>query len=58
MTYLALARLTVGAEPRQHKRELQEGLERVIEEMAERGMTPAEIEAAFEEACTACEVDL
>lgn len=58
MTYLAVARLTVGADSAQQKRELQEGLERVVEEMVERGMTPADIEAAFEEACAVNEVDL
>lgn len=43
-TFLALTRLTVGADPRQHRRELQEGLERTVEEMVAQEWTPADIE--------------
>jgi hypothetical protein len=42
--YLAVARVTVGDPPGKQLRELQEGLDRVIWELHERGMSPDDIE--------------
>jgi hypothetical protein len=48
----------MGADERQHDRELQEGLERVICEMAERGWDNDRIARAVEDACAYNEVEL
>jgi hypothetical protein len=56
-TYLALARLTVGADKKTHRRELLEGMDRLVEEMHEYGMSDNDIGDAFRDACAQMEVE-
>lgn len=50
MTYLAVARITVGDEPKRQIRDLKEGLERVINELHDRGVSLDDIEREVETA--------
>jgi len=51
MTYLAVARITVGDKPGRQIRDLIEGLGRVVEELHDRGMSLDDIGTEFESAC-------
>lgn len=49
-TYLAVARITVGSEPKQQVKDLRDGLERVIYELHDRGISLDDIERDVETA--------
>lgn len=48
MTYLAVVRITVGDEPKRQIRDLRDGLERVIYELHDRGISLDDIERDVE----------
>lgn len=52
MTYLAVARITVGDPPGRQVRDLIEGLERVMYELHDRGLSIGDIETECESVIT------